>query len=430
MNKFIKIEKYEYKMDHTLEIPDSCKKSIFIPAFGKDNLGYYYLVDFRTNIITCWVIDNEVMKKELKKRMHTVWDDDAEYFFVNFLAAHSAQYYKNKIYVYSLNSNYIIVIDLERNAYDVLYDENIFDWVFSATNDIYNNELYFARWSLADKLRIFNDVYSTIHIEVGKVNLDSRKFTILGSFESSNTIHEASVTPDGKKVILLGMSTAPVGRFPNPTSEFKEKEMLDVLQQGLLKSQMNLYDMETSKISTINLEAGTGHIEYDRKNNIGYISNHNLGYDAENKNIYCFGEGKIDKIIIDRQVDFIDSYTDDDFIRIPSHKIFDYNHKTLIAVSVYPNKVHIIDSQDMKIYKKATIMRNRHFTDFTKGPEIYPKIDRTPYTVHPVNGSQYVYLANVWNVRLFDFEKDEVICTVNYNFNKKPLLTMGHALDF
>jgi DNA-binding beta-propeller fold protein YncE len=433
MDQYIKIKKEQYRMNHNNRVPETCKNhAVFIPTFGKDNKGHYYLIDYKTDTLSCWTIDNELIKKILKKKMNVSWDVDAEYFFNNFLAAHSAQFYNNKIYVYSLCSNYVIVLNIEDDKYEVIYNEDDFDMVYSATNDIYNNELYFTGWSLSDMVKIFNDVYASIDIGVGKVNLNSRKFSIFNSYQSGNTIHQTSVTPDGKRIVMLGMSTAPVGKFPNPTEEFRKKEenMLNVLGQGLLKSQISLYNSENNEITTKMLDAGTGHIEYDRVNNYCYVSNHNLGYDAAHKDLYCFGEGQIDKVFIDDKINYISNYKASDFIRIPSHKIFNYEEKTLIAVSVYPNKVHIIDGDTMQIYKKTVIMENKEFTDFTKGPQIYPKIDRTPYTIHPVDNSRYIFLANVWNVRLYDFIAEEVICTTNFNFNRLPLLTMGHALDF
>lgn len=433
MNEYIKVTKECFPLTELEKVPEECRdRAVFVPTFGKDNKGHYYLVDFMNCSITCWTIDNTEMKKILRAKMKVAWDKDAEYFFDNFLAAHSAQYYNHKIYVYSLCSNYVLVLHLEDEGYELILQDDKFDMVYSATNDIYNDELYFTRWSLDDMVRIFNDVYASIEIEVGKVNLKSRKFTIFNSYRSGNTIHQASVTPDGKKVVMLGMSTAPVGKFPNPTEEFrkKEKEMKEVLGQGLLKSQISLYNSVTNEICTQMLDSGTGHIEYDIKNNYCYISNHNLGYDAQHKDLYCFGKGKIDKVFIDDKINFLQYYEANDFIRIPSHKIFTYEGKTLIAVSVYPNKIQLIDAANMQIYQKMEIMHNREFTDFTKGPQIYPKIDRTPYTIHPVDNSRFIFLANVWNVRIYNFLAEKVLCTINFNVDKQPLLTMGHALDF
>ena len=431
MKGLVKITKSQTKLPAGLPIPAGGEKRVFIPAFGKDNIGYYYLIDYKENTITCWTINNEKIKTILKKKMNITWDDDSNYFFNNFLAAHSAHFYEDKIYVTSLCSNYIVVLNLKDDGYDVIINEDQFDYVYSATNDIQNGEMYFARWSLSDMVKIFKNVFSTIIVEVGKVNLSTRRFTLFNSFTCGNTIHQASITPDGKKIVLLGMSTATVGEFPNTSKVDPNVDMQELLEQGLLKSQITMYNMETNQFTTVYLKTGTGHIEYDAASDLCYISNHNLGYDHINKNIYCFGPGEIVKTKFSKdKILFLDSYEAPDFIRIPSHKVFTYDNDTYIAASVYPNKVHVLRARDMSIYKKAVVLHNREFTDFAHGPQIYPKIDRTPYTIHPINQSHFIHLVNVWNIRLFDFMSDKVIHTINYNFNRKSLITIGHGLDF
>lgn len=431
MKEYVKITKSQVKLPTGLAIPAGNEKRVFIPAFGKDNNGYYYLVDYKEKTITCWTINNEKIKLILRNKMDIVWDEDSHYFFNNFLAAHSAHFYQDKIYVTSLCSNYIIVLHLKDDDYDIIINEDQFDYVYSATNDIYNGEMYFARWSLSDMVKIFKNIFSSITVEVGKVNLASRKFTLFNSFECGNTIHQASITPDGRKIILLGMSTGTVGEFPSTSKVDTDVDMQELLEQGLLKSQISMYNIETNRFTTLYLKTGTGHIEYDTTSDVCYISNHNLGYDHINKDIYCFGPGQIVKTkFSEDEICLMESYQATDFIRIPSHKIFTYGGETYIATSVYPNKVHILKTSDMSIFKKAVVLDNREFTDFSKGPQIYPKIDRTPYTIHPINQSHYIHLVNVWNIRLFDFMSDKVIHTINYNFNRKSLITIGHGLDF
>lgn len=431
MNPWIEITKEQAPLPENIDLREGGGKRIFIPAFGKDNKGYFYLIDYPQRTITCWTIDNQKIKKELQKRMNIDWSNpDAHYFLDNYLAAHSAQFYHDKIYVTSLCSNFVIVLNLLDDGYDVIINDEQFDYVYSATNDIRDNSMYFTRWSLADEVKIFLDVRSTITVEIGKVNLLTKEFTIFSSFISGNAIHQASLTPDCEKVVMLGMSTAAVGQFPEPDGSCKEADMHDLLEQGLLDSQISLYNIKTNQVSSMQFDSGTGHIEYDVKEDYCYISNHNLGYDSLSKEMYCFGPGQINKIYIDDSIHFLEIYGDVDFIRIPSHKVFTMGEETYIAVSVYPNKVHVIRAKDMTIYKKSTIFDSKVFTDFTKGPQPYPKTDRTPYTIHPVDGTHYVHLANVWNVRLYDFMSDAVIHTVNYNFNRKDIITMGHGLDF
>ena len=62
MKEYVKITKSQVKLPTGLAIPAGNEKRVFIPAFGKDNNGYYYLVDYKEKTITCWTINNEKIK--------------------------------------------------------------------------------------------------------------------------------------------------------------------------------------------------------------------------------------------------------------------------------------------------------------------------------------------------------------------------------
>ena len=102
-----------------------------------------------------------------------------------------------------------------------------------------------------------------------------------------------------------------------------------------------------------------------------------------------------------------------------------------MVVPVYPNQVHIINTVDMSIYKKIHLRKVNNPIDFSDGPFNYPKVnlDKTPYTIHPIDNSPYLYLSSVWNVTIYDFETSSNVAIVRYNMNK-PVIAMGHASMF
>jgi hypothetical protein len=210
-----------------------------------------------------------------------------------------------------------------------------------------------------------------------------------------------------------------------------KEQRLEILDSGLKTSSLITYNINLKSTHRIELPDGPAHIEFDNNDpSVFYISSHNLS--TNNDTLFCFGYSKIDKFRIDKgESKVLEFYQDKDFLRAPSHKLFSFDGKKLMVVPIYPNQVHIIDTSDMSIYKKVSLRKTSNPIDFSDGPFIYPKVnlDKTPYTIHPINNSQFLYLSSVWNVTIYNLETSSNVAIVRYNVNK-PVIAMGHASKF
>ncbi|WP_416215372.1 hypothetical protein [Paenibacillus mesotrionivorans] len=431
----MKKEKYHFP-DH-MNVPPECDRSIFIPAYGTDGKQYYYLVDFKSKTIICWDIDTEEMKNYLINKIQkddiagVPWNKNFENYLQTILLGHSAQYDNGKLYVSSNYGTFILCLSIVDDSWSLIGEDIEGDpvKVYSATNDIYNNNLYFTRWEMEEGFRHIENRNLPVRLEIGRYSLEADSFEIIDTIDGPDDVHYTSITPDGKNLIIIEMAQDPVHRFPKQGEETNDDYLLKTLENGLCDSQFIVYNLEKKQYHVHHLKDGPAHIEYDLSApGICYVSMHNLC--TNNTDNCCFGTARIEKIRIDSEVASLGFYTDDDFIRIPSHKPFDYDGQKLLAVSVYPNQLHIIDADEMKLYKKVYLSKTKQGVDFSRGPYIYPRIDKTPYSIEYQRGSSYIYLCSIWNIILFNFVGESKYSSLIYNVNNKPLIAMGHAISF
>jgi len=436
MKDLFVIEREEYDFPGKAVIPPECTHSIFIPSYGKNLKHHYFLVNFRTKRITCWNIDLTPAKDDLKKRLDVEkiesvpWNQSLDMYLEAIHFAHSALYHDNYIYISYINTNFVLALNVNDSSYRVLYDPvDGMTKLHSATNVIYNNELYFSRYSIEDTFEHLRDENrKPLRVEVGKYNLANDEVMMLGSFEGPDDIHSTFISSDGKKLFLIEMSQDPKKPFPKQTSDLPVELAKEIMNEGLRDSEIILFDIETREVSRTHLPGGPAHIEVDPANpEFYYISSHNLCTNLDTLN--CFGESRIDKVrITGNTLSFEGHYAADDFLRTPSHQLFTYKGDVLMPVPVFPNQVHMIKVDKMEIFKKFQLVNQAKQVDFSSGPIKYPpaSADKTPYTVNPAHECHYLYLTSLWNVTLYDFENSVKSQSVIYNTNKNIIAT-GHA---
>lgn len=434
----ISVEKKTYSLNSKLDFLKSCKKSIFIQGNGLNGEHYYYLINFADDYVMCWTVDiseaKEKLIKSVEKNSQVEWVGYAKNFLDFSLMPHTSIYNKGKIFTTAINGNYMIGLHVTDDSYDVICDtEEGFDKILSSTNSIYNDELYFTRYSLEDKILILNYEDRLIENEICKYNLHEKKFSKINSFKSTITMHQTSVSPDGKNITSVGICTAPVIRFPRNLKYLSDQEfMLTILKGGLKESCVVNYNVDQGKFYDLSTSDCVAHLEFDAKDkNIAYISAHNLGYNGGvfGNDIYSFGPGSIYKYNI-KTNEVIGKYTAEDFIRLTCHQSFTYKGRSLLAVTVYPSQIHIIDTDTMQIYKKIFVSKTKSVVDFSKGPYNFPKMGKTPYTVLTVDESPYLFYGGLTGIKIYDYMKDEILGTINYNVNSKPLTAIGHPIIF
>ncbi|QUI21836.1 hypothetical protein HZI73_05780 [Vallitalea pronyensis] len=432
MDSFVNILSSNDKVTSTGDVPSGYNKRIFVPAYSWNEKHYYYLIDTENKAVKRWVVDIHTAKTKLKTYMkenhHYTWRnkllDALEFSFV----PHSSIYHHGKIYVSSVNSYYMIVLDAEHNTYDIILDNEM--KMISSTNVIMDDHIIYVRYSA--KNRVDNVQHGVpLQAETVRYNLNDKTYTVINRFECNNIVHSVSITPDNKYIISVATTSDPYVAFTeNPKAMYQDKPyMRKMLEKGLKESQIHIYDIEKNTFKVIELNNTPAHIEHDLHDpSLCYISSHSLGVNQIDGFIYSFGKSSINKLKLQEESIITDTYESMDFLRIPSHKLFTYNNRKLIAATVFPQQIHIIDYHTMEIYKKIYLDKAIEPVDFSDGPFKYPRADKTPFSVHPISESPYMYFVGGKSIKLYNQETDKTECVIHYNKNNDPIAVLGHSV--
>lgn len=422
---------YSFKTDsvENCHIPDEVRKSIFIPAYGWNQKHYYTYIDFKNKIMKKWNVsykeDFDKFMREMEVNHGYKQKNNVLETFNFAFVPHSSIIYKNKVFVFMVNCFYFIIIDLVTNEIEQVFDNNMM--LISSTNMIVNDTLYYGRYSVEDRLDNINKK-RVMHSEIVAYDLNQKTHKVLGEFESCNIIHSVAINPTKEYIIAVSTTARPKVPFYKYKYEYTVEEMKELLDKGLEASEIHVINVQNYKSKIIYLPNSPAHVEFDKYDqNLCYISSHSLGVNEFDGFVYCFGEGAINKLLLNMNSQIIDMYANDDFSRLSTHKLYLYENKQYIAVTVYPQQVHILDSADMSLVKKIKLNPSLPDATLHNGAYRYPRIDRTPFSLHPFDNSCYMFLVFGGKVWVYNHELEKPEIVFNYNINKDPIAVLGHS---
>lgn len=432
----IKIKKSTQRLNAPIASKLDCESAIFIQTNGARGEHYYFLIDFCESTISCWEVDiseaKNIIQKQVMEKMHVEWKGYAINYLNFSMMPHTAIAADRNIYVTAVNSNFIIQLDRGSDHYHIIFNDKDPYAQYSSTNSYWNGELYFSKYNLFDKIKTLMDPQVSIENILGKYNIKTRKFTDISSFTEPLTMHQTAVANHGQNIISIGICTSPKVRIPDNRHRKDTAFMKYVLKEGLEESCLVNYNIQTNTYQRLTTNDCIAHIEFDLSDpSISYVSSHNLGYYGSEfgNDIMSFGPGTIYKYDYQKHK-ILTFYTSDDFFRITSHIPFCYQKKNYLAATVFPNQIHILDTDTMQLVKRIFVSPCNTQVDFSSGPYLFPKIGKTPYMVLPIADKPYFFYGGLVGLKIYDFIEDRILGTINYNPWGKPLTSIGHPIIF
>lgn len=434
------ISKEVYDLEKNLSLPLTVCDSIFIPSFGENFKYYYFLVNFKRNNVICWSVDFSAFAAGFEQRIkfdekiHTLpWNQKSLKSYIEILFyPHDAVYHDGKIIASSYTGNFMLSLDINGPDSYVIFDENAPTKIYSGTNSVIDNKIYFTRWDITDSLRKEKDQDFNVKLEICTYDIYNQTFKMHDEIYGQDEVHSTRITQDKENILMVAMCQKPKINYPE--SEPNENNCLkykEILKSGLNSSQLITYNLNTRNPHYLELPASAAHIEFDQnESNILYIVSHNLSFN--NKSIMCFGNAGLNKLVVnDGQSKILSHYEEKDFYRATSHKFLKYKNNDYLVCPCYPDQVHIINANEFIIHKKISFTPKIKEVDFEQGYHIFPNssFDKTAYGVDVINDQPYLYVTNAWNIVIYDFEKMERIETVRYNLNKL-IVSIGHPFKY
>ena len=430
MNALLDYSYTKHALGQTPALDNALRKRIFILSYSWTRNHYYYLVDLEEYTTKRWKVSYEndyrqIVSEIEKSKNYEHIEDVLDPFNFSFVP-HSSIMYEDKIYVFLVNALYFTVIDLKHNSISQVYDDQ--RKMISSTNFIIDNQLYYARYKIEDRIDNIRS-NSSIPTELVKMDLTTKSTEVISNFESNNIVHSVAVNRDKQWAVVISTTANPIVTFEEGKKNYTQDELKTMLDKGLHNSQLHVFDLTGKVYHQILLANSPAHVESDMyDDNIFYISSHSLGVNPYDGFVYCFGEGAINKLILKDTPQIIQSYAADDFSRLSSHKMFSEGNKQYIAVTVFPQQIHILDSDSMSVVSKIKLSKDAYTATLKNGAYKYPRVDKTPFSVHPVSDTPYLFLITGRGIVLYDRQRKEAIQSIIYNQTKDPIAVLGHSV--
>ena len=397
------VKKYTYELTLSENnIPEVCRKQLLMPMHDFNGTQYLFYINLENHYVTLWSVDTTKFVKfscsylkqyEMKKQLM--------YGRINI---HNLIKNNNKIYALPDFANFILCFDLFNDGFTVACES--FDHIYGLSNTIYNDAIYYSKWSIHDQLKR-NHADEDIELNIGRYDIKENKYKKIASVLGPDSIHQTVLTPRKDKIIAIE-----VPRF----IANKDNEL------SLANSKILVYDIITKQYDVTVMDKGPAHIVFDKVDpDIGYVACCNFSA------MGCFGQGRIDKYSLSDKFKHITSYESKTLWRISNHQSFQYKGEHLLATPVYPNQVHIISTDTMTIKKEIRLSLSGISPETYTIPFYYPSYDSTPYTVLPIDESPYIILCSKWSIKILDFVNNKIINTIHYNLKNFPLWTTAHS---
>jgi hypothetical protein len=251
-----------------------------------------------------------------------------------------------------------------------LVDPEIGNAMLSTTNwfDQKTGELWFASWPPEGTVRRILNPRENVRVTIWKLSIHKQNIERVWQGDFADSLHQLSLSPDRRFLILTELGLWPeeavCARLQDQTLPGATQKRED----GLIPSKILILDLITGEEWRLPMIAA-GHVEFDPiDQNICYLSGHNIGLIGVKVGI--FGPGVIKKIRLTKTgPESAGEFSHPHFHRITTHIVFRHRGKTLIGVSGYPNKVFLIDTATMTLYKIIE-MEQGEDVDTSKSPHI------------------------------------------------------------
>jgi hypothetical protein len=332
------------------------------------------------------------------------------------------------------NASYMRVIDFDQKYVSHFSSADEFTpEMLSATNSIngIKKSIFFSSTDMDQRILKYKGSNIDLDTVVYRLCVDSMNREKIVDLKTREVIHEVKVCPDEQYILLTEFFLAAQGKLPrNSESVFEEYERWGNYEESsLYSSNLYLIDQNTKKSTSILVNRKTpGHVEFSKSDdNLFYLSSHNLS--KAYGRLILHGEGNLTVGALRAgKIEFMKEFSDKNFYRVTSHKIFNHKESSMIAVTVYPNRLYVLSEPELEIlhdvvlFKHDSIEKGRlHFCDSKPHMPIWLETsDNGRYVILISNEYIYTYdliLRKLERFHGFSFEGDFIGTAHAINLN-------------
>jgi hypothetical protein len=413
--------------------PCDCTAELLIGGISSCGNELYYLINTKELFINRCEIENTEYRTEYAKYLSTkmkVTDlpygvSSFENIILAYLQPHEGlKLPDGRIVIAMHNADYIRIINFEDEwAGNYPNEDHFTPQIYSATNSFskLQRKLYFAQWNLDERIARYCGSEIPIKISIKSIN---EKFDInseidIGCIEGIEGVHEVKCSPDNNSILLTEFCLQAKNNVPSLEVENLEWKDYDGWKryedEGLRITQLQCIDIKTKKVQKIIPFGFTpGHVEFSNRNiNKFYVSCHSMS--KANGKIILHTQGVLQECEIENhKLRACRNFTTPEFLRLTSHKIFEYEGMSYIAITVYPNYLYIFEDDTFKLLETVELFEcdridisHMHVCDLD---------DRTPLWLETSDNGKYIILISNQYIYFYNIETKETTQNFGYNW--------------
>ncbi|MBF0543913.1 MAG: hypothetical protein HQM08_05760 [Candidatus Riflebacteria bacterium] len=327
-----------------------------------------------------------------------------------------------------LNGINTYLLDIKAKKYSAICsNESSPYWTYSPTPGINaaKNKLYTTRWlQEIDK----QSAEKPQHSDIICIDLNSKTEKICFPSPISDNVHQVVVMQDQRHLLLNEFQTGLNGPIPELSAIAPNKHAEILKQIGVKSSRLALVDLETGDSTTWECPCpAPAHLVFDPDDpNVFFLACHNMV--IASGQMYLFGPGCLIKLRIKGKEFHVEGhYTHSTFHRLSTHEIVTYHGRKAIAVTVFPNRCEIIDTESftrlalIDLYPIARIDAN--------GLALPDHPNESAFSVCGVNSPDLLVLSGSQRIYVVDTSANTpVIETLVYNTDPNWVVRAHMAL--
>nr|WP_288828062.1 hypothetical protein [uncultured Clostridium sp.] len=343
------------------------KSKLFVAGLLNSNFfEVYNIIDLEKEQSKEIVVDNTKEQESLVKMIERQFPDgklpygaqETGQFLPYLINPHSCYKVGDKMLSFMLQAPYFREIDVNSLENCVITYKDSTDIIFSASSIGHRNNIIYLSVNSADERA---DIYNGKRTEIGfhylAYDVINHKFKEQRYVEKGliDNMHQVGYSRE-EFLVSLDMNISVNLDISHMAGLDNEAVRIKYNNAYFQKGKIFLWDMKTDRLLVIDPPLCTpAHVEFDRDDqSVFYVSCHNMS--KFKGSMVLHGPGMIVKYrYMNGIIEKLGCFTDFQFNRITTHKIFYYNEKPYLAVTGYPDYLYIINGETMVLETKIKL---------------------------------------------------------------------------
>ncbi|WP_349945588.1 hypothetical protein ABFV83_17220 [Lacrimispora sp. BS-2] len=344
------------------------KSKLFVAGLLNSNFfEAYYIIDLEKKETKEILVDNTKEQEHLVKMIERQFPkgklpygaQKTEQFLPYLINPHSCYKVGDRMLSFMLQAPYFREINVNSLETRAITYKDPTDTIFSASSigNRDDNLIYLSVNSSDERADIYNGKKTEMGFDYLEYDVERRRFQEQKHIEKGliDNMHQVGYSKE-RFLVSLDMNISVNLDVSDMPGLDNEAVRIEYNNADFPKGKIFLWDMQKEKSLIMEPPLYTpAHVEFDRDDqSVFYVSCHNMS--KFKGSMVLHGPGMIVKYrYTDGIVVNLGCFTDSEFNRITTHKIFYYNEKPFLAVTGYPNYLYIIDAETMVLANKIKL---------------------------------------------------------------------------